>query len=93
MCSITPPAYLEALNNTCVDLVKGISGGGEGDGEGDGDGEGGKVMDENVMCFGLSAKGKLYVGELLMKAGVNSFSVNLEMGMLLYVTVGECKAT
>ena len=43
---------------------------------------------KGVLCFGLSSKNKLYVGELLMKSGVNSFALNVQMGMLMYVTVG-----
>ncbi len=43
---------------------------------------------KGVICFGLSMKNKLYVGELLMKSGVNSFALNAEMGMLMYITVG-----
>ena len=42
-----------------------------------------------MMCFGLSSKNKLYVGELIMKVGVNSFSINADMGMIVYVTVGQ----
>ena len=43
---------------------------------------------KGVICFGLSIKNKLYVGELLMKSGVNSFALNAGMDMLMYVTVG-----
>ena len=43
---------------------------------------------DTLMCFGMTSKNKLYMGEMLIRSGINSFAFNLELGMLLYVTIG-----
>ena len=47
-----------------------------------------KTIMNNDIIIGLSSKGKLYCGEILLVAGVSSFTLNIPLEVLMYVSTG-----
>ena len=45
------------------------------------------IMNTDII-IGLSGKGKLYCGEILLVAGVSSFTLNIPLEVLMYVSTG-----
>ena len=45
-------------------------------------------LQQNTVVVGLTSRGKLYCGEILLVAGVSSFAVNYPLEVLLYISTG-----
>lgn len=45
-------------------------------------------LQQNTVVIGLTSRGKLYCGEILLVAGVSSFAVNYPLEVLLYISTG-----